>query len=145
MSISFQLSWVIISISGPACLTKGRPSSTRTAWLIDKGDRHQARTYVAAVKAQASDVLHDVMRRCLQVHGSIGISNLMPLQFEWVMAAAQGIMDGPSEVHRFGVAKRVLKRYEPYEGLWPRDFLPQRLEAAKKKFAELLEEDVANF
>jgi acyl-CoA dehydrogenase len=116
-----------------------------TAWLIDKGDRTQARVYVAAVKAQASEVIHDVMRRCLQVHGSLGISNLMPLQFEWLMAAAQGVMDGPSEVHRFGVAKHVLKQYEPYEGIWPKDFLPQRLEAAKKKFAELLEHDIVNF
>ena len=32
-----------------------------TAWLIDKGRKKDARTYIAAVKVAMADVLHDVV------------------------------------------------------------------------------------
>jgi len=50
-----------------------------------------------------------------------------------------GIADGPTEVHKVTVAKQVLKEYRPYDGLWPRDFLPERTAEAKAKFAAYLD------
>lgn len=114
------------------------------AWHIDKGHRDEARTYIAAVKVQSAEVLHDVVRRALHVHGALGCSNEMPLARMWMAAPVMGIADGPTEVHKVTVARQVLKQYEPYEGLWPRDFLPERVAAAKARYAKHLEHEVGN-
>jgi acyl-CoA dehydrogenase len=42
------------------------------------------------------------------------------------------------------VARQVLKRYQAAPGLWSTEHLPEKLEAAREKFAEYLEHDVAN-
>ncbi len=114
------------------------------AWHIDKGHRSEARTYIAAVKVQMAEVLHDVVRRALHLHGALGCSNEMPLMRMWSGVPVMGIADGPTEVHKVTVAKQVLKQYEPYEGLWPNDFLPTRVEEARARFADLLEAEVGN-
>jgi acyl-CoA dehydrogenase len=115
-----------------------------TAWHIDKGHKREARTYIAAVKVQMAEVLHDVVRRALQVHGALGCSNEMPLASLWMTVPVMGIADGPTEVHKITVAKQVLRNYQPYEGLWPNDFLPTRVAAARAKFAEYLEDEAGN-
>jgi acyl-CoA dehydrogenase len=115
-----------------------------TAWHIDKGHRNEARTYIAAVKVQMAEVLHDVVRRALQVHGALGCSNETPLMSLWLAAPVMGIADGPTEVHKVTVAKQVLKQHKPYDGLWPNDFLPARVAEARARFAEYLEHEVGN-
>jgi len=114
------------------------------AWHIDKGHKSEARTYIAAVKVQTAEVMHDVVRRALHLHGALGCSNEMPLIGMWMAVPVMGIADGPTEVHKISVAKQVLKRFQPYEGLWPRDFLPDRVAEAREHFAEYLEHEVAN-
>ncbi len=114
------------------------------AWHIDKGNKREARTYIAAVKVQMAKVLHDVVQRALHIHGALGCSNEMPLMRMWSSVPVMGIADGPTEVHKVTIAKAVLKQYEPYEGLWPRDFLPTRVEEARARFAEYIEHEVAN-
>jgi acyl-CoA dehydrogenase len=114
------------------------------AWHIDKGHRHEARTYIAAVKVQTAEVLHDVVRRALHVHGALGCSNEMPLAAMWSMVPIMGIADGPTEVHKVTVARQVLKQYRPYEGLWPRDFLPERVAEARARYARFVEEQVGD-
>jgi acyl-CoA dehydrogenase len=115
-----------------------------TAWHIDQGHTREARTYIAAVKVQMAEVLHDVVRRAVQVHGAIGCSNELPLMSLWAAVPVMAIADGPTEVHKLTVAKAVLKQYQPYEGLWPRDFLPDRVAEARARFAKALERDVDN-
>jgi acyl-CoA dehydrogenase len=115
-----------------------------TAWHIDQGHRREARTYIAAVKVQTAEVLHDVVRRALHVHGALGCSNEMPLARMWMTVPVMGIADGPTEVHKVTVARSVFKQHEPYEGLWPRDFLPDRVAEARARFAEHLEHEVGN-
>ena len=112
-----------------------------TAWHIDKGHKREARTYIAAVKVQMAEVLHDVVRRALQVHGALGCSNEMPLANLWLAVPVMGIADGPTEVHKLTVAKQVLRDYQPYEGVWPRDFLPSRVAEARARFAEYIDQE----
>jgi len=78
------------------------------------------------------------------VHGALGCSNETPLAGLWMAVPVMGIADGPTEVHKVTVAKQVLKQYKPYDGLWPNDFLPQRVAAARARFAEYLEHEVGN-
>jgi acyl-CoA dehydrogenase len=115
----------------------------QTAWKIDQVGGHKARTEIAAVKVLTPKVLHDIVYRALHVHGALGVSNEMPLAGMWAMLPVMGIADGPTEVHKVTIARQVLKRYQPYEGLWPPEHLPERRAAARQRFAALLEHDAA--
>jgi acyl-CoA dehydrogenase len=115
------------------------------AWRIDALQDYAAvRHDIAAVKVLTPKVLHDAVQRAIQVHGALGISNELPLASLWRAAAAQGLIDGPTEVHRVAVARQLLKRYQPVEGRWPSEWIPAKVERAKEKFATLLEHEVAN-
>jgi acyl-CoA dehydrogenase len=115
------------------------------AWEIDQfQDYRKVRHDIAAIKVLTPQVLHDVVQRSIQVHGALGVSNEMPLGRMWMAVPVMSLVDGPSEVHRVTVARQVLKRYSAVEGLWPTEHLPERIAAAREKFAEYLEHEVAN-
>jgi acyl-CoA dehydrogenase len=114
------------------------------AWEIDEyQDYRRVRHDIAAIKVLTPQVLHDIVQRSIQVHGALGVSNEMPLGRMWMMAPIMGLVDGPSEVHRVTVARQVLKRYAAAPGLWPTEHLPEKIAAAREKFAEYLELEVA--
>jgi acyl-CoA dehydrogenase len=115
----------------------------QAAWKIDQGDGHTARREIAVVKVLTPQVLHDIVYRALHIHGSLGTSNEMPLMGMWAMMPVMGIADGPTEVHKITIARQVLKEYQPSDGLFPSTHLPPRQEAARKRFADLLEHEVA--
>src|SRR5579863_8410356 len=115
------------------------------AWEIDQyQDYRKVRHDIAAVKVLTAQVLHDIVQRSIQVHGALGVSNEMPLGGYWMMVPVMGLVDGPSEVHRVTVARQVLKRYRAAPDAWPTEHLPGKLAAARRKFAEHLEHEVAN-
>jgi acyl-CoA dehydrogenase len=115
------------------------------AWEIDEyQDYRRVRHDIAAIKVLTPQVLHDIVQRSIQVHGALGVSNEMPLGRMWMSAPIMGLVDGPSEVHRVTVARQVLKRYQAAPGLWPTEHLPAKIAAAREKFAEYLELEVAN-
>jgi acyl-CoA dehydrogenase len=115
------------------------------AWEIDEyQDYRRVRHDIAAIKVLTPQVLHDIVQRSIQVHGALGVSNEMPLGRMWMMAPIMGLVDGPSEVHRVTVARQVLKRYKAAPGLWPTEHLPEKIAAARAKFAEYLELEVGN-
>ena len=84
------------------------------------------------------------MFRAMHVHGSLGVSNEMPLIGMWTMAPVMGIADGPTEVHKVTIARQVLKDYQPYDGLFPSAHLPERVAAAKARFGDLVDHQLAN-
>jgi acyl-CoA dehydrogenase len=115
------------------------------AWEIDQfQDYRRVRHDIAAIKVLTAQVLHDIVQRAIQVHGALGVSNEMPLGGYWMMAPVMGLVDGPSEVHRVTVARQILKRYKPSPDEWPSEHIPRKLAAAREKFAEYLEHEVAN-
>ena len=117
----------------------------RTAWLIDKHqDYRKVRKDIAAVKAAMPTVFFDVVQRAMHLHGALGISNEMPFAKMMVNAQVMAIADGPTEVHKITVARQVLRDYQPVEGLWPSGHLPARREAARARYAELLEHEIGN-
>ena len=113
------------------------------AWTIDNSDGHKARTEIAEVKVMTPQVLHDIVYKALHIHGSLGTSNEMPLMGMWAMMPVMGIADGPTEVHKVTIARQKLKEYSPSDGLWPSEHLPERRAAARARFAQLLEHEVA--
>ncbi len=104
-----------------------------TAWHIDQGHLDRARLLIAAAKIQMAEVLHDVVRRAIQLHGALGCSNELPLMRWWLAVPVMGIADGPTEVHKVTVARQLLKQYTAYVGPWPPEFLPLQLEHARRR------------
>jgi acyl-CoA dehydrogenase len=81
----------------------------QAAQRIDDGD--EARVEVSALKFYAAKVLNDVIDRALQVHGGLGMTEDTPLASMWRQARAGRIYDGPDEVHKMVVARRILRSY----------------------------------
>ena len=123
-----------------AQMQAARLMTLHAAWVIDQKGTSEARVEIAAIKYFGVQVLHDVIDRAMQAHGSLGMSNDLPLETMYRHARVARIVDGPDEVHRVTVARRVLKGYKPHDGLWPREHIPTRREAARQKFASLLDE-----
>ena len=115
----------------------------KAAWTIDQVGGHKARRQIAMVKVLTPKVLHDIVYNALHIHGSLGTSNEMPLAGMWSSVPIFGIADGPTEVHKVTIARQVLKEYRPSEGMFPSAHLPPRVAAARAKFADLLEHEVA--
>jgi len=88
------------------------------------------------IKYFGAKVLYDVIDRAIQVHGSLGFSSDLPLESMYRNARAARIYDGPDEVHRQTVARRVLKGYSPHEV--PTEHIPTRAAEAQRRFADLL-------
>ncbi|HEV3232120.1 MAG TPA: acyl-CoA dehydrogenase family protein, partial [Candidatus Dormibacteraeota bacterium] len=121
-----------------------RLMTLHAAWSIDRFGASAARKEISMIKFFGAKVLHDVIDRAIQVHGSLGFSSDMPLEAMYRHARAARIYDGPDEVHRVTVARQVLKDYSPSPGPWPSDHVPTRRDAARRKFAAQLEAATAN-
>jgi acyl-CoA dehydrogenase len=85
-----------------------------SAHKIDQGD--EARVEVSLIKFYAARVLHDVIDRAVQVHGARGLTDETPLAGMLAMARGARIYDGPDEVHRMVVARRILKSFAAGDG-----------------------------
>jgi acyl-CoA dehydrogenase len=116
-----------------------RLMTLHAAWLIDREGASAARKEISLIKFYGAKVLHDVIDRAIQVHGSLGYSGDLPLEEMYRHARAARMYDGPDEVHRVAVARTVLKDYRRPDGHLPREHIPTRREAARRKFAEQLE------
>lgn len=118
----------------------------RTAWRIDQyNDYLKVRKDIAAIKALMPKVYHDVVSRCIQIHGALGISNELPLSGMLMSAYVMGIADGPTEVHKVTVARQVLRDYEGTDQLFPDYTLPKRREAAIAQLGAEIEREVENW
>jgi alkylation response protein AidB-like acyl-CoA dehydrogenase len=84
------------------------------AHKIDQGD--EARVEVSLIKFYAAGVLNDVIDRAVQVHGALGLTDESPLSSMWAMARGARIYDGPDEVHRMVVSRRILRAFEEGDG-----------------------------
>jgi acyl-CoA dehydrogenase len=116
-----------------------RLMTLHAAWVMDTQGAAAARKEIALIKFYGAQVLHDVIDRALQVHGSLGYSTDLPLEAMYRFARGARLYDGPDEVHRASVARLILRGYEaPPDGV-PTEHVPRRREAARRKFADLLE------
>jgi len=116
-----------------------------TAWEIDKyNDYKRVRKDIAVAKVVMPTVLHDIAWRAMQVHGALGTTNEMPFFNMIHGAGVMGLADGPTEVHKVTVARQVLREYKATDGMWPTEWIPGKIDAAKKKFGVYLEHEVGN-
>ena len=90
-----------------------RLMTLHAAWKIDLLGAREARVDISLIKFFGAKVLMDVLDRAIQVHGGLGVSDDTPLAFMWRQGRAARIYDGPDEVHRMVVARRILRQYAP--------------------------------
>lgn len=79
------------------------------AGRIDAGA--DARADISAIKIAVPAAFERVVDRAIQVYGAKGVSGDTPLEGMYRGARTLRILDGPDEVHRIVIAKRVLARY----------------------------------
>src|SRR4051794_21147789 len=91
-----------------------RLMTMQAAHRIDDGD--EARVEISVIKFYAARVLNEVIDRAIQVHGGLGMTEDTPLASMFRAARAGRIYDGPDEVHKMVVARRILRAYEGGEG-----------------------------
>jgi acyl-CoA dehydrogenase len=84
------------------------------AHKIDRGD--EARVEISLIKFYAARVLNDVIDRAVQVHGALGLTAETPLATMLLTARGGRIYDGPDEVHRMVVSRRILKAFAEGDG-----------------------------
>jgi alkylation response protein AidB-like acyl-CoA dehydrogenase len=77
------------------------------ARVIDEGG--DARVQIALIKFWGARMLHNVIDRAIQVHGALGVTADTPLEKMYREARYARIYDGPDEVHRMTVARRILR------------------------------------
>jgi alkylation response protein AidB-like acyl-CoA dehydrogenase len=77
---------------------------------IDAGD--EARVEISLIKFFGAKVLHDVIDRAIQVHGAMGVSEDTPLARMYRHARFARIYDGPDEVHRMVVSRRIVSEFK---------------------------------
>ena len=127
-----------------AQMQAARLMTLHAAWRIDTEGAAAARQEIALIKFYGAGVLHDVVDRALQAHGALGYSTDLPLEAMYRHARAARIYDGPDEVHRQAVARRILRGYAaPADGV-PSEHVPARRAAARERFASLLEAVTSN-
>ncbi|MDA8950403.1 acyl-CoA dehydrogenase family protein [Pseudomonadales bacterium] len=115
----------------------------RTAWRIDQfNDYVKVRKDIAAIKAMMPKVYHDVVSRCIQIHGALGVSNELPLSGMLLSSYVMGIADGPTEVHKVTIARQVLRDYDSSEALFPDYTLPNRRASALNLLGHEIEREV---
>jgi len=81
------------------------------AWKIDNVGTYEARTEISVIKFYVAGVLQKVLDRSIQVHGALGMTDDLPLAYWYRHERAARIYDGPDEVHKVTVAKRILRQY----------------------------------
>jgi acyl-CoA dehydrogenase len=92
-----------------AAIEAARLLVLHAAWTIDTQGMAAAREPISLIKFHVAGVMQDVVDHAIQTHGALGISDDTVLSWFYRQERAARIYDGPDEVHKVVVAKRMLK------------------------------------
>ncbi|NVB83806.1 MAG: acyl-CoA dehydrogenase [Kofleriaceae bacterium] len=81
------------------------------AWTIEHKGFQNARDQVSLIKFFVANVMLQLVDKAIQMHGALGITSDTVLAHYYVHERGARIYDGPDEVHKMVVAKRILARY----------------------------------
>jgi acyl-CoA dehydrogenase len=79
----------------------------RACWELDQG--RSAAQHTSITKTFVAEAVNRVVDRALQVCGALGISHDLPLSRLYREVRAFRIYDGPSETHRWAIARRAVR------------------------------------
>jgi acyl-CoA dehydrogenase len=78
-----------------------------TAWLLDQGERASTESSIA--KVVSSEAIFRVVDRSLQILGGLGVTGDTIVERIFRDVRAFRIYDGPSEVHRHALGRRIVE------------------------------------
>jgi acyl-CoA dehydrogenase len=78
-----------------------------TAWKLDQG--RDVRTDVSMIKVFGTEMAWEIVDQAMQTFGAMGMTKEMPLHLMASQVRNMRIYDGPSEVHRWVIARDLLK------------------------------------
>ncbi len=84
----------------------------RLASRIDRGDQDLRRDG-AMMKVQGPEMIGRVVDRAIQLFGAMGVSKELPLEYIYRLVRVYRIVEGPSEVHRWTIARDLLRNGLP--------------------------------
>jgi (R)-benzylsuccinyl-CoA dehydrogenase len=84
----------------------------RLAWKMDQGEKNWRRE-AAMVKLQGSELIARVVDRAMQLFGGMGMTKDMPLEYIFRACRPFRIYEGPSEIHRWFIARDLLRNGLP--------------------------------
>ena len=66
---------------------------------------------ISTIKFFVADILHKVLDRAIQVHGALGVTDDTILALYYREERGARIYDGPDEVHKASLARKILQQY----------------------------------
>jgi acyl-CoA dehydrogenase len=81
------------------------------AAAIDRQGAAATRNQISQIKFLCADVLMTTVDRAIQIHGALGMTDDLILNYYYRHERAARIADGPDEVHKTALAKSILKPY----------------------------------
>ncbi|WP_411288525.1 acyl-CoA dehydrogenase family protein [Phenylobacterium sp.] len=76
------------------------------AWKLDQ--KRDVRQEISMIKAYATEMAWEVVDRAMQTFGAMGMTKELPLQLMAAKLRTMRIYDGPTEVHKWVVARNLL-------------------------------------
>jgi acyl-CoA dehydrogenase len=76
------------------------------AWKLDAG--RDVRVEISMIKAFATEMAYEVVDHAMQTFGAMGMTKELPLQLMATKLRTMRIYDGPTEVHKWVVARNFL-------------------------------------
>jgi acyl-CoA dehydrogenase len=92
-------------------LHSARLNILHTAWVLDQGGRGNIESSMA--KVQVSEAVWRVVDRSVQILGGQGVTAETIVMRIFKDIRAFRIYDGPSEVHRWSIANKLMKKVQP--------------------------------
>jgi acyl-CoA dehydrogenase len=116
-----------------------RLMTLHAAWIADTQGFQAARKEISLIKFFGVNSLVNVVDRALQIHGALGYSTDLPLEFMFRYARGTRFYDGADELHRAVAARLILRGYEPPADGVPSEHVPTRRAQAMERYAEVLQ------
>lgn len=79
----------------------------QAAWKADRGD--DVRTEASMLKVYATEMATEIIDQAMQAFGAMGVTKEMPLQLMAAQVRTMRVYEGPSEVHRWVIARRLIR------------------------------------
>jgi acyl-CoA dehydrogenase len=76
------------------------------AWKLDQG--RDVRVEISMIKAYATEMAYEVVDHAMQTFGAMGMTRELPLQLMSARLRTMRIYDGPTEVHKWVVARNLM-------------------------------------
>ena len=76
------------------------------AWKLDQG--RDVRQEISMIKYYSTELAYEVVDRAMQTFGAMGMTKELPLHAMWTKMRTMRIFEGPTEIHKWVVARNLL-------------------------------------